>query len=86
MVIWLIVVIILLYLATGTTFFFQDLFKGASSTASLRNAARKLGIRGLLWMLWLTAPGYILFWGLGEKLRERLSEWLFRIIAGKNRS
>lgn len=77
MVIWLIVVLIVLYLATGTTFFFQYLFKGTREGASLRNAIRKIGIAGLLRLLWLTAPGYIMFWGLGEKLREKLSEWWF---------
>ncbi len=77
MVIWLIVVVIILYLATGTTFFFQMLFKGLPEGASVRNAVRKLGIAGYLRLLWLTAPGYIMFWGLGEKLRERLSDWWF---------
>jgi hypothetical protein len=77
MVIWLIIVIVILYLATGTTFFFQFIFKKAGEGASVRNAVRKLGIVGYLRFLWLVAPGYILFWGLGEKLRERLSEWWF---------
>jgi hypothetical protein len=77
MVIWLIVVVTILYLATGTTLFFQDFFSRAPEGASLRNAARRLGIGGLLRMLWLIAPGYIMFWGLGEKLRERLSDWWF---------
>jgi hypothetical protein len=77
MVILLIVVLIVLYLATGTTLFFQDLFSRFPEGASLRNAIRKLGIAGYLRLLWLVAPGYIMFWGLGEKLREKLSDWWF---------
>ena len=77
MVILLIVVLIVLYLATGTTLFFQDLFCRFPEGASLRNAIRKLGIAGYLRLLWWVAPGYIMFWGLGEKLREKLSDWWF---------
>jgi len=77
MVILLIVVLIVLYLATGTTLFFQDLFSRFPEGASLRNAIRKLGIAGYLRLLWLVAPGDIMFWGLGEKLREKLSDWWF---------
>jgi hypothetical protein len=72
-IIWL----ILTYLIVGVHLYFLDLFKGTSETASLRNAVRKLGIRGLLYMFWLTMPGFVLFWGLGPTLRERASDWLY---------
>lgn len=68
---------IAVYLILGVGLYFHDLFKGTSKNASLRNVVRKIGLNGLCQMLWLTMPGFILFWGLGADLREKAAEWLY---------
>lgn len=76
---------IVTYLITGAILFHLDIRRRRPKGGSWRNAVRKIGLVNVLRLIWLTAPGFILFWGLGKNLREKLSDWWFMKVTRNNR-
>lgn len=78
-------VLVVTYLTIGAILFHFDVTRRRAKGGAYRRAVRKLGLAHVLGILWLIAPGYILFWGLGHDLREKLSDWWFTKVTRNNR-